>query len=151
MAALLVSLSLLAVLASSPRVIATVSPVSVSIQDFSFNPGTIHVVIGVNNTIVWTNNGAEPHTVTANGGAFSGSSTLSPGENFTHTFSTPGTFGYHCAIHTFMTGTVVVIGTGTTSTSSSVTTTTSTTTTTTTVILPSHSGAGRVDEPPELM
>jgi Copper binding proteins, plastocyanin/azurin family. len=30
------------------------------------------------------------------------------GKSFSHTFDKPGSFPYHCAVHTFMTGTVTV-------------------------------------------
>jgi plastocyanin len=31
---------------------------------------------------------------------------------FAHTFNTAGSFGYHCAIHTNMTGTITVVASG---------------------------------------
>jgi hypothetical protein len=71
-------------------------------------PQTITVEIGVNSTIVWLNQDTTPHTVTSNTNAFS-SGTLSPGSNFTMTFTVPGTYQYHCSIHLFMTGTVIVL------------------------------------------
>ncbi len=114
---------------------------TVSIQDFSFNPSTVKVVIGVNDTIAWTNNDAVAHTVTANGGSFN-SGTLEPGSSFTQTFTTPGTFAYHCMFHPFMTGTVIVLGSG--SSTSTSTTTTTTATTTTVVIFHGHGGGGGV-------
>ncbi|MBI3841302.1 MAG: cupredoxin domain-containing protein [Thaumarchaeota archaeon] len=123
---------------------ATVSTVTVQIDGFQFVPGTITVVIGVNNTVNWVNGDGVAHTVTANGGSFS-SGTMVSGANFTHTFNTPGTFGYHCSFHTFMTGTVTVLGSGVTSTTSSGSTTTSSTTTTTS----SLSAAGKISLPAE--
>jgi plastocyanin len=33
---------------------------------------------------------------------------MSNGQTFTHTFDTAGTFKYHCSIHPFMTGSIVV-------------------------------------------
>lgn len=110
-----------------PTVRATTSTVSVAIRDFSFSPNTITVVIGVNNTVVWTNNGPSDHTVTANGGSFL-SGDLAPGSNFTNTFTTPGTFAYHCSIHPIMKGTVIVLGSGSTTTTSTTTSSSSSTT-----------------------
>lgn len=81
--------------------------VSVSIIDNSFDPGSITVAAGT--TVVWTNNGANPHTVTADDGSFN-SGTLDPGGTYSVTFNTPGTFGYVCTIHDGMAGTVVVTG-----------------------------------------
>ena len=42
------------------------------------------------------------------------SPTLSAGGTFSHTFSTIGTFAYHCTIHTYMKGIVVVLAAGAT-------------------------------------
>jgi plastocyanin len=74
-----------------------------------FTPNTIHVVLGVNNTVVWTNDDFSPHTVTSDSGLFD-SSVLSQGQTFSYTFQAPGTYHYHCFIHPWMTATVVVTG-----------------------------------------
>src|SRR5215211_4635951 len=78
---------------------------AVSIVDFAFQPTSIEVAAG--STVTWTNTGAAPHTVTADNGAFD-SGQLKPGATFSQTFTTPGTYTYHCEIHPQMTGTVVV-------------------------------------------
>jgi len=97
--------------------------VAVSISNYAFHPATITVVIGVNNTVKWTNNDAVSHTVTSDTSLF-GSGTLAQGDTYTHTFNQTGTYGYHCSIHAFMTGTVIVLTqthiTTTTSSSASV-------------------------------
>lgn len=103
------------------------SPAAVKIQNFAFSPATITLVIGVNNTVTWTNMDSVIHTVTADGGTF-GSNDLSNGQTFTFTFTTPGSYGYHCSIHTYMKGTVIVKGSGSTTTSSATTTSTTTAT-----------------------
>ncbi len=72
-----------------------------------FTPSTITVVIGVNNTVIWTNDDSAPHTVTANDGSFS-SGNLEPGDSFSWTFTTPGTYAYHCSYHSWMMGTIIV-------------------------------------------
>ena len=100
-------------------------PVAVKIQNFAFSPATVTVVIGVNNTVTWTNMDSVTHTVTADDGSF-GSGDLSNGQTYTHTFTTVGSFGYHCSIHNYMKGTVVVKGSGSTTTSTTSTTSTST-------------------------
>lgn len=79
---------------------------AVSITNFAFNPVVTTVRAGT--TITWTNNDAVSHTVTSDNSAFIGSSTLAPGQTFSATFNTLGTFTYHCAIHPGMIGTVVV-------------------------------------------
>lgn len=72
-----------------------------------YSPPTITVVIGMNNTITWVNNDNAPHTVTADDGSFS-SGNMNSGQTWTHTFTTPGTYSYHCSYHLWMKGTVIV-------------------------------------------
>jgi manganese oxidase len=72
-----------------------------------FSPNIIHVVLGVNNTVTWTNNDIAAHTVTANDGSFD-SGEISPGQTFSHTFTSVGTYAYHCSYHSWMSGTVIV-------------------------------------------
>lgn len=72
-----------------------------------YSPPTITVVIGVNNTVTWINNDNAAHTVTATGGSFN-SGNLNPGQSWTHTFTTPGTYTYSCSYHPWMTGTIIV-------------------------------------------
>jgi plastocyanin len=74
----------------------------------NFSPKVISVVMGVNNTVIWTNNDSFPHTVTADDGSFS-SGNMDPGNSFVWTFSKPGTYKYHCSYHSWMTGTVIVL------------------------------------------
>jgi plastocyanin len=60
-----------------------------------------------NNIVLWTNDDTIEHTVTADDGSFD-SGPISPGDNFDSTFDTHGDFSYHCSIHPFMTGVVIV-------------------------------------------
>jgi plastocyanin len=78
---------------------------AVTIQNFAFNPSTIEVAVGT--TVTWTNQDTAGHTVTADDGSFD-SKTLATGATFQQTFSTAGTFTYHCSIHTSMKATVTV-------------------------------------------
>ncbi len=64
--------------------------------DNVFNPDVVRIPVG--GTVVWTNDGRSPHTVTADGGSF-GSGDLAPGQTFTRTFTAPGAFPYYCAYH----------------------------------------------------
>ncbi len=87
---------------------------AVTIQDFAFSPDTVIVKAG--GTVQWTNFGASAHAPTADdsswtsgqiapaGGAMGGGS----GGTFSRTFLTAGTYSYHCANHTYMTGVVSV-------------------------------------------
>jgi plastocyanin len=78
----------------------------VTISNFAFAPTTITVHKGT--TVTWTNEDSVAHTVTGdNGGPSSGD--LGQGVTYSYTFNTVGSFPYHCAIHTYMKGTVVVI------------------------------------------
>jgi len=89
-----------------------------------FSPENVTVVIGVNNTVTWTNkdtdNGGTDHTVTSlsvpSGAASFDSGIMKEGANFTETFTTPGTYEYHCTLHAWMTGSVVVLASTSTST-----------------------------------
>jgi nitrite reductase (NO-forming) len=72
-----------------------------------YAPATITVVIGVNNTVVWTNDDNTPHTVTSVNKVFD-SGNLNPGDTFTYTFTSPGTYQYGCSYHQWMKGTVIV-------------------------------------------
>jgi nitrite reductase (NO-forming) len=78
-----------------------------NISSPGYSPDTITVVIGVNNTVVWVNNDNMPHTVTATNKLFD-SGNMNPGDDFTYTFTTPGTYTYGCSYHPWMKGTVIV-------------------------------------------
>jgi plastocyanin len=78
---------------------------AVSIANFAFQPASLQVAVGA--TVTWTNADSTAHTVTSDTGAFD-SGPLAPGESFSQTFTTAGTFTYHCQIHPFMTATIVV-------------------------------------------
>src|SRR5215213_2526329 len=69
---------------------------SVNIGDNFFDPPDVAVEPG--STITWTNNGAVPHTVTADDGSFD-SERLNPGDSYTVAFGGQGTVTYHCEIH----------------------------------------------------
>lgn len=77
---------------------------NVEIVDMSFRPTTITVPVGT--TVTW-NNMDTTHTVTSDTGLFD-SGILPQRQFWSYTFTEPGTYAYHCSIHTSMTGTVVV-------------------------------------------
>jgi plastocyanin len=85
---------------------------AVTIENFAFSPQTLQVAPGT--TVVWTNKDSVAHTVTSDTGAWADSGNLATGATFSHTFSTPGTYRYHCAIHPNMTATLVVAAAGST-------------------------------------
>jgi plastocyanin len=77
----------------------------VTIQGSAFSPSNLTVKVG--DTVKWTNNDKIDHTVTSDTGVFN-SGNIANGATFSFTFSTAGTYSYHCSIHTFMKGTIVV-------------------------------------------
>lgn len=79
--------------------------VAVKIDNFSFSPATITVPAGT--TVRWTNRDDLPHTVVSDDKAFK-SKALDTDEDFTYTFTKPGTYSYFCSIHPKMTAQVVV-------------------------------------------
>ena len=90
----------------SPPTGPAVAADAVNIENFKFTPAAITVHQGT--TVTWTNKDDEAHTVFF---AFDGSKSplLVNGSNtYTKTFTTAGTFTYHCTIHPFMTATVTV-------------------------------------------
>lgn len=80
-------------------------PGTVNIQSLSFSPATISVNKG--DTVTWQNDNLTIHDVVADDGSFN-SGQIAAGGTYKYTFDTVGSFSYHCAIHPFMTGTVVV-------------------------------------------
>jgi plastocyanin len=82
-----------------------VEDTKVSIHDATFDPQNITIKMG--QSVLWTNNDSEDHTVTADDKSFD-SQSLAPGKTFSHMFMNQGTFTYHCSIHTKMKGQVTV-------------------------------------------
>lgn len=77
---------------------------NVKIKNSAFKPDYMEIAEGTK--VKWTNDDTTDHTVTSDTGKFE-STTLSPGESFFYTFTTSGTFTYHCSIHPGMVGTIV--------------------------------------------
>jgi plastocyanin len=78
---------------------------AITIGGFAFAPGTVHVPVGA--IVTWTNKDAITHTVTPDAGGIADHQ-LAPGTSYSQTFAAVGTYSYHCSIHPFMQGTVVV-------------------------------------------
>jgi plastocyanin len=96
---------------ATPLPLSTATPtraamqISATIQNVAFSPNTITIASG--STVTWTNRDGAAHTVTADDGSW-GSSTLRQGGTYSHVFTSLGSYTYHCAIHPFMKGTLVV-------------------------------------------
>jgi plastocyanin len=78
---------------------------SVEIKNFAFNPAALTVKAG--DKVTWKNSDSAAHTVTFDDGS-ADSNDIANNATFDHTFSTAGTFAYHCKIHTNMKGTITV-------------------------------------------
>lgn len=77
----------------------------------TYSPQNITVVIGVNNTVQWTNMDTAPHTVTSRPGDPTSFNSGAIGTNgtFVYTFTQPGVYPYYCTFHPgWMHGTVIV-------------------------------------------
>jgi plastocyanin len=108
----LVILSMATLLISVPAASAQ-DEMTVSIQDFFFDPSQLTVAPGT--TVTWVNEGQAPHTVTSTDGKELDSATLQPGDTYTFTFKDDDageTYAYHCSIHPQMTASVKVSGGG---------------------------------------
>ncbi len=78
---------------------------SVTLASFAFSPATITVKVGT--TVTWTNQDSTTHTITSDSGVWD-SGNIAQNGTYTYAFSKAGTFPYHCSIHTYMKGTVIV-------------------------------------------
>ena len=95
-------LVLAAVLAAAP---APPAP-TVAMSNFAFTPATITVTAG--QSVRFVNRDEEAHTVTGRGNTFD-SGGLDSGQSWTHRFDKAGRYVYFCALHPYMTGTVIVV------------------------------------------
>jgi plastocyanin len=89
----------------------TVAPVnqaaSVKVTEYAFTQPSVTVKVG--QAVLWTNEGNVDHTVTETAADGIASPEIKPGQSYTLTFQTPGTYAYICSIHPdSMKGTVIV-------------------------------------------
>ena len=75
------------------------------IANFSFRPTPLSVSAGTR--VVFSNQDSTTHTATQNGGGFA-TGRIKPGNSAAVTFKRPGTYLFHCSIHPFMKGKIVV-------------------------------------------
>jgi plastocyanin len=84
--------------------------------NLAFSPATLTISLATKTKVTWRNADYDPsvygatgvaHTVTADGGAF-GSGQIAARSLFAVTFTTPGTYGYHCSNHPTMVATIIV-------------------------------------------
>jgi len=77
---------------------------TVDIDHFKYHPQTLAIAKGTK--VVFTNSAGIAHTATDKGVFNSGH--IKPGHSFAVRFEQKGTFRYHCNIHPFMHGKIVV-------------------------------------------
>ena len=75
------------------------------IANFSFRPTPL--TVGAGTRVVFSNDDGTAHTATQNGGGFD-TGRIKPGKAAAVTFKRPGTYLFHCSIHPFMKGKIVV-------------------------------------------
>src|SRR5437868_3435487 len=80
---------------------------TVKITSTAFTPK--NVTINYGDTVTWTNTDKADHQLVADNGAFA-SPTLKANATWSHTFSTPGSYSYHDALHPAIKGTIKVTG-----------------------------------------
>jgi|SRR5579883_808651 plastocyanin len=85
---------------------------SILISNLYYDPSVLRVVIGINNTVVWTNADSTQHTIytvsVPTGVTSFGNVSVQPGGSYSYTFTTPGIYKYFCNIHPWMGGEVIV-------------------------------------------
>jgi len=81
----------------------------VEIEPEGYRPDPVTLVIGFNNTVVWVNEDSAPHTAHSDIPGFD-TGIVQPGGSFKLTFRSPGIWTYHCHLHPWRTGKVIVIG-----------------------------------------
>ena len=74
-------------------------------RTMTFSPKRLEIAPGT--TVRWTNNDQLVHTVTADDGSWD-SGAIEPGKSWSHTFTQPGDYAFHCTPHPFMKAVVVV-------------------------------------------
>ena len=71
----------------------------------AYAPNPVSIAVG--GTVTWINNDNTAHTATSSNGSFD-SGNIAAGGRFSRTFTSAGSFPYHCTLHPGMVGTVNV-------------------------------------------
>ena len=79
---------------------------TVRIGDNFFMPASLSVAVGT--TVTWLHTGKVTHNVLSVDLPGIRSADLQPGERYSYTFKTPGTFTYYCSYHEGMSATITV-------------------------------------------
>ncbi len=105
---------------SSPAIagliVTVIAPINSGVAKINFAPANFVLVIGVNNTIILKNFDTADHTITSNPGdpvSFDTGDVTAGTSSSPLTFTTPGTYPYHCQFHPgTMHGTITVLAAG---------------------------------------
>lgn len=87
----------------------SIVPSAFNQQDNAFSPNPLTISVG--DTVTWTNTDSTQHTVTSDAPDTElDSGLISPNATYSHTFTTAGTFNYHCSRSGHqMSGSIVVM------------------------------------------
>lgn len=90
----------------APTQEASDSAIVVGMTASSFTPDVLTIKAGT--TVTWTNESSLTHTVTSDTDLFD-SGNMGKGDTFSYTFTSAGTYTYHCIPHkAYMIGTIIV-------------------------------------------
>jgi hypothetical protein len=78
---------------------------NINIVNFAFSPNSVN--INVNDSVTWTWVGS-PHSATSDTALWD-SGISGAGHTFSRTFTSAGSFPFHCTVHPFMTGSITVL------------------------------------------
>lgn len=76
---------------------------TIEIKNFAFSPEK--VTVAVESRVTWTNKDPAPHSITAK---LLDSGLMGQGDSYSYQFLKTGTYTYHCSIHPYMEGVIVV-------------------------------------------
>ncbi len=91
----------------TPTATPTPSTAAVTIKSLAFSPAALTIPRGT--TVTWTNQDSIPHTSTCDTSVWDSHTISGSGGTFSFTFNVaPGTYNYHCSIHSFMHASITV-------------------------------------------
>lgn len=105
------------VMVESPNITNVIIPLGFEKSfGISYDPSLVKVVIGINNTVRWTNKANTTDTLISDGfkesnslGEIFGGSTLGSGDSYEFTFTKEGTYGYHGWPQSWHKGKIIVL------------------------------------------
>ena len=104
-AALVAATALIAATAPSPAPPAAPPGATVHLKNDAFVPASITIRSG--DSVTFVNDDDDAHTATADDASWD-SEGLNQGQRWTHLFARSGTYTYHCTVHPFMKGEIIV-------------------------------------------